>query len=421
MKISQLPKCNSLAFLTLILLCACKTPTYTKVAELSKADAIKPEVQYFIAEKFATDSLNCIAVGKIRKGHTGDDFENLDQPHLVRRSLFGVLSAKNYEDIELSRVDHVLKKSEGATTADILKTLNCDAMLSAEILSFDNKYYVAYSITSVELKTELTDKEGDILWSARHRASSHEGAIPLSPFSIISGTFIAATNRQDEVAFQMIDAASRRILKTLPDRKEIDLVNEIISELPRVEGSKVSFVSNEAANSNLSAETLLAKGAYEEALLEAKANIATNSDDAHAYYVAARASLMSGKYDDAIDLNLNAIAKGVKTAEAYSSLGIAYLKTDNLRFASAAIEKATQLEPKSAYLKYNLGVVREAGQKLSAAADAYFDAGNISLEQNDLDRLYRSFSSLKKLGAQNNDAQKRYLQLAASINKRAGN
>ena len=120
-------------------------------------------------------------------------------------------------------------------------------MLSAEILSFENKYYVAYSITSVELKTELTDKEGDILWSARHRASSHEGAIPLSPFSIISGTFIAATNRQDEVAFQMIDAASRRILKTLPDRKEIDVVNEIISEFPRVDGLKVSSASNEAA------------------------------------------------------------------------------------------------------------------------------------------------------------------------------
>jgi tetratricopeptide (TPR) repeat protein len=421
MNISQLPKFHSLALLTLIFLSACKTPAYTKVAELGKADAIKPEVQYFIADKFDAQNLNCVAVGKVRKNHKSDDFVGLDQRLLVRRSLFGVLSAKNYEDIELSRVDYVLSKSGGTTTAEILKKLDCDAMLSAEILGFENKYYVAYSITSVELKTELTDKDGDILWSARHRASSHEGAIPLSPFSMISGTFIAATNRQDEVAFQMIDAASRRILKTLPDRKEIDLANEIISELPKVDGLKVSSESNEAANSNLSAETLLAKGAYEDALLEANANIATNSDDAHAYYVAARASLMSGKYDDAIDLSLNAIAKGIKTAEAYSSLGIAYLKTDNLRFASAAIEKATQLEPKSAYLKFNLGVVREADQKLSAAAEAYFDAGNISLEQNDLDRLYRSFSSLKKLGAQNNDAQKRYLQLAASINKRAGN
>ena len=82
-----------------------------------------------------------------------------------------------------------------------------------------------------------------------------------------------------------------------------------------------------------------------------QANIETNSDDAHAYYVAARASLMSGRYDEAIDLTLNAIAKGFKTAEAYSSLGIAYLKTDTLRLASAAIQKATQLKPKSAYLK----------------------------------------------------------------------
>ena len=56
-------------------LCACKTPTYTEVSEPGKAESIKPEVQYFIADKFAADSLNCIAVGKIRNSHTGDDFE----------------------------------------------------------------------------------------------------------------------------------------------------------------------------------------------------------------------------------------------------------------------------------------------------------------------------------------------------------
>ena len=161
MKISTLPKCNSLALLTLIILCACKTPTYTKVAELGKADAIKPEVQYFIAEKFDNENLNCVAVGTVRKSHKSDDFVSLNQGLLVRRSLFGVLSAKNYEDIELSRVDHVLSKNGGATLAEILEILDCDAMLSAEILSFENKYYVAYSITSVELKTELTDKDGE--------------------------------------------------------------------------------------------------------------------------------------------------------------------------------------------------------------------------------------------------------------------
>ena len=62
----------------------------------------------------------------------------------------------------------------------------------------------------------------------------------------------------------------------------------LINELPRADGSKVSSASNDAANSNLSAETLLTKGAYEEALVKAKVNIAANSDDAHAFYIAAR-------------------------------------------------------------------------------------------------------------------------------------
>ena len=142
MNVSQLPKINSFTLLTLICLCACKTPTYTKVAEPGKAEAIKPEVQYYINDKFENENLNCIAVGKVRKNHTSDDFESLDQRLLVRRSLFGVLSAKNYEDIELSRVDHVLNKSEGETNTEILKKLKCDAILSAEILGFENKYPV---------------------------------------------------------------------------------------------------------------------------------------------------------------------------------------------------------------------------------------------------------------------------------------
>ncbi len=421
MNISQFTKFKLLTFLTFICLCACKTPTYTKVTKLGKAESIQPEVQYYIDNKFDNKNLKCIAVGKVRKNHSSDDFKSLDQRLLVRRSLFGVLSAKNYKDIELSRVDHVLSKSEGATTNEILRRLECDAMLSAEILGFENKYYVAYSITSVDLKTELTDKVGNILWSARHKASSHEGAVPLSPFSIISGTFTAATNRQDEVAFQMIDAASRRILKTLPDREKVDVFNEIMNEFSPTDEIKSSSAIYDTVYSNVTAETLLAKGAYEDALAKAKADILINGDDAHAHYIAARAALMSGKHNEAIDLNLRALAKGFNKAETYSSLGIAYLKIDNLRFASAAIEKATQIEPKRAYLQYNLGVVREAEQKFSAAAQAYFDAGKLSLEQKDLSRLYRSFSSLKKLSSRNTDARRWYLQLAALIDTKVEN
>ena len=70
MNVSQLPKINSFTLLTLICLCACKTPTYTKVAEPGKAEAIKPEVQYYINEKFDNENLNCIAVGKVIKNHT---------------------------------------------------------------------------------------------------------------------------------------------------------------------------------------------------------------------------------------------------------------------------------------------------------------------------------------------------------------
>lgn len=404
-----------------VLLSACKTPSYKKVSDTSEASNFSQEVQYSISENFDFNNLECIAVGKITKSHNNDDFINLNQEELVRKSLYGVLSAKNYADVDLARVDYIMNSSLDPSTQNTLNSLNCDALMTADILSFKNKYLLAYSITSVEIEAKLVDKNEKLIWSSRHMASSHEGAIPLSPFSLISGVFVAATNRQDEVAFQMIDAATRRILNTLPDRNKVDLVDQIITSIPsdfledKTEDVKLQ------QSSKTSIEMLIAKGAFEEALIQAELNIEEDNNNATAYFFAGRSSLMLGKYAKAIDYNLTAIAKGYETAEVYSSLGIAYLKSKKMSLASASITKASNLEPNNSYLKYNLGVIREAEKNIPAASDAYYDAGIIALEQEDLDRLYRSFSSLKKLSQSNDTAMTKYGQLGQKISVRNKN
>ena len=146
------------------------------------------------------------------------EFPNLNKEKIIRQAVYGVLSAKNYLDIELPIVDNVLKNNKNISNKDLLEKLDCDAILIGKINKFHNDFYITYSITTVELEFALIDKNEKLLWKSKNSANSHEGAFPLSPVSLVTGVFTATTNVQDEVALQMIDTAVRRGLKTLPNR-----------------------------------------------------------------------------------------------------------------------------------------------------------------------------------------------------------
>ena len=71
---------------------------------------------------------------------------------------------------------------------------------------------------------------------------------------------------------------------------------------------------------------LLAKGAYEQALVVAEADIEADGSDGAAYYVAARASLLLSNTSAAIDYSLLALANGQTTSSTYSGPGVAYIQ-----------------------------------------------------------------------------------------------
>ena len=79
-----------------------------------------------------------------------------------------------------------------------------------------------------------------------------------------------------------------------------------------------------------SAMQLLAKGAYEQALVVAEADIEADGSDGAAYYVAARASLLLSNTSAAIDYSLLALANGQTTSSTYSGLGVAYIQQNGV-------------------------------------------------------------------------------------------
>ena len=284
----------SLIFLGLLFLFGCKTPTVEKTSAFTDRISFLPIVQYQTDNAFVPNEIECIAVGTIEDRTEQAGFEDLKKTEIVRRVVHGILGTKNYKDVELSRVDYILQTSE----ENLLARLNCDAILKGKILKFENSSVVAYSVTTVEIELTLIDKNGTTLWSGRHAANSHEGALPLSPISLISGIFVATTNRQDEVALQMVDTAVRRVLGTLPDRDEFVFIGDLIPQ---------ELQSSTSKEATLVSQKLLNEGAYENALISAQMEIQKNLKNVAPLLVASEASLYLGNYEKAENFAIDAL------------------------------------------------------------------------------------------------------------------
>ena len=399
---------------------ACKTPSYVEENLSAKPSTNLPfasEVSYSVADNFENKAIGCIAVSEFTIAHDDDGYADIDQAAVTRKSVYGVLSAKNYQDIELARVDFKANELGGYAAESLLQSLDCDALLQGEVLTFKNDYFVTYSVTTVELELTLVNRSGAVLWNARHAASSHEGAMPLSPLSILSGIFTATTNQQDEVGFQMVDAAARRLLKTLPDRPVQNSADDAIGNIidTTVLDQKGAGEALASVEKKVSAMQLLAQGAYEQALLAAQADIEADGSDGKAYFVAARASLLLSDTAAAIDYSLSALANGQATSSTYSGLGVAYIQDENWRLADASFRKAAELDPTSSQVQFNLALVSEVNKNISAASEHYYEAGKLALRSRELSRVHKALTALKRLAKNNPFAQSRYVELGQQV------
>ena len=85
--------------------------TIKDFVNFSRSKNILPEVQYSISENFNPNNINCIAIGKIEDNSNPNEYKSLDKVTLIRHAIYGHLSPKNYQDIELHKVAFVMKSS----------------------------------------------------------------------------------------------------------------------------------------------------------------------------------------------------------------------------------------------------------------------------------------------------------------------
>ena len=240
----------------------------------------------------------------------------------------------------------------------------------------------------------MKDSSGNVLWSGRHSASSKGGALPFSPFSLISGLIASKYNSENEIAFQMVDAVSRRLVDTIPDGQHLNFdwgsIENAVYNLERQEPAKAK---DEQAGT---AAKLLAQGKIRKALAAARDAIKQKDSLYENYSVGAKAASMLQQHDLSTEFYLEAVAIR-QTTESLTGLSFSYLKSGRADMARASMSKAVLSSPEDLDTRLQYGLLLEAIKAPEDASKAYYQAGELAYRDGDLESLYKALVSLRRL------------------------
>jgi hypothetical protein len=177
----------------------------------------------------------------------------------VRKGFYNHFSSLPYKDMELVRVDNLLKKA-GHTDPEIIKKtspqdlgkiLGVDAVVYGDISDFDKIFAVIYSQVSVGAEIRMFDtKTGHFLWSGKHVVRIHEGGISTTPVGLIATIIATAMNVRDIQLLRACDDLFRDMVKTIPAPPlaealrppVITLLTQDTKNLPKKAGDEIKVV-----------------------------------------------------------------------------------------------------------------------------------------------------------------------------------
>lgn len=155
--------------------------------------------------------------------HDHTDTPGISQ--LVRESLYGHLSHRRFEDVELTVVDHALPRP-GKTLPDRLTPealrdlgdqLGCDAILTGRVTELERLFMGVYSQLSVGADIEIySTHDGRRLWTDRHVARLHDGGLPLTPLGIPLSGARSGWNLRNSQITRAVDELTRTLANRIP-------------------------------------------------------------------------------------------------------------------------------------------------------------------------------------------------------------
>jgi hypothetical protein len=151
--------------------------------------------------------------------------ESHEGSEAVRRGFYNHFSSLPFKDLELYRVDNLLRKAglqdpvviNQTSPQELGQILNVDAVVYGTISDFDKLFAVIYSNVSVGAEIRMMDaKTGRMLWRGQHVTRIHEGGISTSPIGLIATVIATAMNVRDIQLLRACDDLFRDMVSTIP-------------------------------------------------------------------------------------------------------------------------------------------------------------------------------------------------------------
>ncbi|MFC1824349.1 SPOR domain-containing protein [Thermodesulfobacteriota bacterium] len=157
-------------------------------------------------------------------------FENhtpeTDLEIICRKSFYSHFSSKNYQDVELTRVDRGLKllsQSHPGTWKDLDPTVlgnffRADFLIYGRVKDFKKIFLGIYSLISLTLELEIKKiNSEEVFWSKTITERSHDGGIPFDLFGIIPAALRSGLHMQQEKSMDLIDRLNRELAAQIPN------------------------------------------------------------------------------------------------------------------------------------------------------------------------------------------------------------
>lgn len=148
-----------------------------------------------------------------------------DLPRMLRESLYGHLSHRPFQDVEMDRIDHQLASTADpaafhptpAALRDLGEKLGCDAVVHGTVTEFERLFMGVYSQLSLGADIAIYDThDGRRLWRDRHITRLHDGGLPLTPLGIPLSGARSGWNLRDSQIARAVDDLARTLAERIP-------------------------------------------------------------------------------------------------------------------------------------------------------------------------------------------------------------
>jgi len=210
-----------LLLVTLGMLGACAQTRYTQYGKDDTSGLLDRNVGFEVTRAYFENPPRCAVIAP---------FEGAEKiggrARIIEESLARQLSARIDRVIGPGRRDRMVRRfavdlNHAGDRKSFARSARCEFIVQSRPWGSDSVFALFWTQERIGLDISMIRlRDGALVWRARHTATRSEGGLPLSPLSAIYNLATVGQFKSDgDLAFSLVDDATRRIVATLPDAR----------------------------------------------------------------------------------------------------------------------------------------------------------------------------------------------------------